>query len=151
MNIRKLTTTGIVAFTAATASALLFSENQSQLQLNPKETKQISTKLKSDKNVTELLTLDQAKSKGLVTHTYPRKHNALVGEDGIKYLAFDTGKGYQLFIVEKDKKVSAKDGTYKLKDGGEVRVKGGLIVWSNAVINSRFPNPGYVSGVIGLG
>lgn len=151
MNIKKLITTAFVALSAATVSTFIFSESRDALAVNPQLTKQESANPKVDQGTLAQLTLEQAKSKGLATHTFPRRHNALVGEDGIRYLAFDTGKGYQLFIVGKNKKVPAKDGAYKLKDNGEVRVKGGMIVWSNAIINARFPNPGYTSGVIGLG
>lgn len=105
----------------------------------------------AEKTAPETLTLEQAKAKGMSAHTFPRQHNALVGEDGIKYLAYDTGKGYQLFVVEKDKKVTAKNGIFKLKGGGSVKVKDGWIIWSDSTINSRFPHQGYTSGVIGLG
>ena len=149
--IKYFVVSGIIIVGFSFYSMGIFSAEKEEKVINQK-VKPITTNRELIKPIKEEgLTLEQAKAKGLTTHTFSRQHNALVGEDGIKYLAYDTGKGYQLFVVEKDKKNLAKNGTYKIKGGGTIKVKDGRIVWSDSVINSRFPHQGYTSGVIGLG
>jgi len=97
------------------------------------------------------LTLKEAQAQGLDTHTYRRMHNTLYSSKGEKLLAFDTGKGYQLFRILKGQRMPAADGTYDIKGGGQLKVEGGRIIWSDNVINNRYPNPGYVGmGPVGL-
>lgn len=90
------------------------------------------------------LSLKEAQAQGLDTHTYGRMHNTLYSAKGEKLLAFDTGKGYQLFKILKDQRTPAADGTYDIKGGGQLKVQGGRIIWSDNVINNRYPNPGYI-------
>ena len=97
------------------------------------------------------LTLKEAQSQGLAAHTYQRRHNTLYSSKGEKLLAFDTGKGYQLFRIVKDQRKPVADGTYDIKGGGQLKVQGGRIIWSDHVINNRYPHPGYSGmGPIGL-
>lgn len=152
MNFRKPLMLGALAFAGAGLfSSGIFSAEKNEATIKQQQLKQVSQQVEVAKPKQEALTLQQARARGLTTHTFPRQHNALVGEDGIKYLAYDAGKGYQLFILEKNKKIPAKNGTFKIEGGGTVKVKDGWIIWSDSVINSRFPHQGYTSGVIGLG
>ncbi len=55
---------------------------------------------------------------------------ALQTTDGVAIVAVhDGGRGYQAFAENAGRRTALEDGTFRLTNGGEIRVQGGRIVW----------------------
>jgi hypothetical protein len=74
------------------------------------------------------------------TKAAKRRHHTLYTQGGLKLLAHDNGKGYNAYLLTPKGKTFAKDGVYHLKGGGKIRVKGGVIIWSDPTADRRYPS-----------